>query len=78
MTSAIPWVLSCWTLVTMWLAGNGTRWAWVSGLASQFLWLTFAWMIEAWGLMPLSVALIFVYARNYRRAALESVAEEGE
>lgn len=73
MAEIIPWVLSCWTLITMWLAGNQTRWAWASGLASQFLWLAFAWMYEAWGLMPLSFALMAVYARNFRKWRAEAL-----
>lgn len=63
----IPWVLSSWTLMTMWLAGNKSSWAWVSGLTSQFLWLAFNITYEAWGLIPLSFALMFVYSRNLRK-----------
>lgn len=68
----VPWVLSGWTLVTMWLAGNGTKWAWISGMLSHFLWLFFAYRIEAYGLMPLSIALVFVYSRNLRKWAAAS------
>lgn len=60
----IPWILAAWTIWSMWLAGNKSPWAWYSGIASQGLWLYFDWRVEAWGLMPLSVVLTIVYARN--------------
>ena len=67
MLSAIPWVLSAWTLGTMWMAGNKSQWAWVSGMASQGLWAVFAVSVEAWGLLPLPIALSVIYARNLRK-----------
>lgn len=60
----LPWVLSCTTLTVMWLAGN-RRWeAWALGLASQALWVWFAAATRAYGLLPMSLFLIVVYARN--------------
>ena len=63
----LPWLLSCWTVVTMTLAGNKSVWAWRSGIASQGLWLVFDYHVEAWGLMPLAVVLTAVYYRNLRK-----------
>ena len=45
----------------MWLAGNQNRAAWMLGLLNQAFWLMFIVMYEAWGLLPLAVALTFVY-----------------
>lgn len=67
MRQIIPLLLSLFTLLGMWLAGNKDRRAWVVGLFNQFLWITFAVMFEAWGLLPLSLALVIVYARNLIR-----------
>jgi hypothetical protein len=63
---ALPWVLSCTTLTTMWLAGNKSAWAWRLGLASQALWGWWIVATEAWGLLPMTCALVVVYARNLR------------
>lgn len=60
----LDWVLSAGTLTMMWLAGNRNPWAWRIGLANQVLWTTFAVQKEAWGLLPLTAALVVVYARN--------------
>jgi hypothetical protein len=60
----IPWILSCVTLTAMWLLGNKHIAGWVLGLANQVLWVMFIAMYEAWGLLPLSLALTVVYVRN--------------
>lgn len=61
---AIPLTLSVITLWMMWQIGNVRYWAWIVGLANQGLWLTFIVVFEAWGLLPLSVALVVTYTRN--------------
>lgn len=55
------------TLVGMWLAGSGDWRGWAVGLANQVLWLGFIFTFGAWGLLPLSAALIVVYGRNLAR-----------
>lgn len=67
MRQILPLLLSLFTLIGMWLAGNKDRRAWIVGLGNQFLWITFALMFKAWGLLPLSLALIVVYTRNLIR-----------
>lgn len=67
MRQLIPLATSVVTLVGMWLAGNKDWRAWVVGLSSQSLWLTFIIMFEAWGLLPLCGALVIVYTRNLLR-----------
>ena len=62
----LPWVLSCLTLATMWLAGSKNIWAWYIGIPSQGLWLILDIHYQAWGLIPIAVALTFIYARNLR------------
>lgn len=64
MRQAIPLATSLGTLLGMYLAGS-KRWeGWAVGLANQALWLWFIVQFEAWGLLPLLVALVFVYTRN--------------
>lgn len=63
----VAYVLSAITLVTMWQAGNRRWWAWLLGLVNQGLWFTTIVLFGVWGLLPLTVALTFVYARNLLR-----------
>jgi hypothetical protein len=55
------------------LAGNRNRWAWAFGLGNQALWLGWILAAEAWGLLPMNLALWLVYARNHLlwRSALQ-------
>lgn len=66
MITLLPWLLSLGTLLVMWWAGDGRQRAWVLGLALQPLWIAFAIAVDAYGLIPLSLALMVVYARNLR------------
>lgn len=63
----IPLITSAVTLLTMWLAGSKKSAAWLLGIANQGLWAWFIIVFEAWGLIPLSVCLTVIYARNYFR-----------
>ena len=63
----LPFATGCMTLVAMWLAGSRRALGWAVGLANQGLWLAFIVSFEAWGLLPLTVALTVVYARNLHR-----------
>jgi hypothetical protein len=66
MIQLIPLVTSLVTIVQMWAAGSHKVWAWPLGLANQVLWFAFIVTFEAWGLLPLMLALIVVYTRNWR------------
>ena len=61
----LPWLLSAITIYTMWQAGNKNRFTWLIGGLNQFLW--FAWIvsISAWGLLPMNLAMVVIYARNH-------------
>ena len=61
---ALQWILSMGTLTVMWLAGDKRPLAWVIGLPLQALWTTWALMIGAYGLLPVTIGLLLVYARN--------------
>lgn len=52
------------TLFAMWVIGAKKWYGWAMGLANQALWVTFAVLFKAWGLLPLTAALIVVYSRN--------------
>lgn len=61
----LPWALSANTLFFNLAVGQHDARGWAFALAGQAVW--FVWVIadRAWGLLPLTVALTFVYARNY-------------
>ena len=61
----LPWLLSAITIYSMLLAGNKKKSAWLVGLINQFLWLIWIVASNAWGLLPMNVALWVVYFRNY-------------
>jgi hypothetical protein len=67
MKQLIPLATSVGTLLMMWLAGSKRVVAWKVGLANQVLWVWFIVAFEAWGLIPLTLALTFTYARNLVR-----------
>jgi hypothetical protein len=47
----------------MWLVGQKRSIGWAVGLANQVVWVTFAVVYAAWGLLPLSAALTVIYVR---------------
>ena len=61
----LPWLLSIITIYMTILAGNKSRYAWAVGLFAQALWLVWILAAEAWGLVPMNLALWVVYARNH-------------
>lgn len=64
MKQILPLVTSSVTVYNMYLAGNKDYRAWVFGLLNQILWLAFIISFAAWGLLPLTIALTFMYTRN--------------
>lgn len=61
----LPWLLSAVTIWMNLMAGNKHRLAWVIGLGNQALWLFWIVVAEAWGFLPMNLALWAVYARNH-------------
>lgn len=61
----LPWLLSLNTIVMNIMVGNKNKWSWALGLAGQVLWLVWILMVEAWGLIPLNLALWVIYIRNH-------------
>jgi len=57
----------------MWVVGNRSWKGWAIGLGNQALWLVFIFAFQAWGLLPLSLALIVTYSRNLIRWRREAV-----
>lgn len=53
------------TLASMWMAGNERAFGWIIGMLNQVIWFVFILVFGAWGLLPLNIALVFVYGRNY-------------
>jgi nicotinamide riboside transporter PnuC len=74
-TAWIPWATSAGTLLAMWLAGNGDKRAWIVGLLNQGLWFALIFTTDTYGLLPLAIALVVIYARNlikWKRGALDA------
>jgi hypothetical protein len=65
----LPWLLSVITIYTMFLAGDRKSYTWLVGLANQALWLVWIIASSAWGLLPMNLALWFVYGRNHLKWA---------
>lgn len=61
----LPYLLSAITIYTMLLAGNKRKHAWAIGLLNQFLWLVWIFLMQAWGLLPMNIALWVIYGRNH-------------
>ena len=61
----LPYILSAITIYTMFLAGGKKRYTWIVGLVNQALWLWYIISIQAWGLLPMNIALWIVYTRNH-------------
>lgn len=60
----LPWATSAGTLLGMWLLAQKRSVGWIVGLVNQVLWVTFAITFKAWGLLPLTLALIFIYTKG--------------
>lgn len=73
MRQAIALATSVVTLWGMWVIGNHSWKGWAIGLGNQALWLLFIVSFGAWGLLPLSLALIVTYTRNLLRWRRESI-----
>lgn len=73
MRQAIPLFLSAVALWMMWQAGNHRAYAWIVGLLNQGAWFVFIVVFDAWGLLPLNVALVFTYGRNFLKWRKERI-----
>ena len=63
----MDWVLSVTTIAGMWLVGNKCNVGNGILIVNQFLWAWFAVSTDNQGLLPLAIALFFVFLRNYRK-----------
>ena len=67
MTEYVPWILSAFTCLNIWLVGSKRREGFVVGLVAQPIWLAFDWHVGAYGLMPLALVLGWLYVRGWRK-----------
>ena len=63
----LPYLLSAITIYSMFLAGDRKRSAWIVGLVNQLLWLIWIFASASYGLLPMNIALWFVYFRNLKK-----------
>ena len=68
----IPWITSAATLLAVWLNGRNVRLSWKISLLNQAIWLVFIVTYDAWGLLPLTLALSAIFARHLRRTRCAS------
>ena len=61
----LPWLLSACSLLMSVLTGNLWRYAWLFGLGIQCLWLIWIYAAQAYGFLPLCLALFVIYTRNH-------------
>lgn len=55
---ALAYVLSAFTLVNLWLAGNLNKWTWVVGIIGQFLRFFYIVGTQQWGLLVGAIGMI--------------------
>lgn len=68
----LPWLLSVLSLLMSVLTGNKHRHAWLFGLGIQCLWLIWIFAAQAYGFLPLCIALFVIYTRNHFKWAKEA------
>ena len=61
------WIMSGFTIIIMWFAGNKNKKTWVLGLINQILWFYLIFDKHLYGLLPMTTALVFIYLRNMRK-----------
>lgn len=61
----LPWLLSALTIWMTLLAGAKHPSSWLVGLGNNALWLVWICATQAWGLVPMNLALWIVYLRNH-------------
>lgn len=61
----LPWLLSIITIYMTILAGNKHKNAWIVGLINQALWTLWIITTKTHGLLPMNIALWFLYGRNH-------------
>ena len=55
------------TLLTMWALAEKKRWGFKVGLLNQVCWLSITVMEGVWGLLPLTVAITWIYWKGLRK-----------
>lgn len=68
----MDWLTGIGTLTAMELIGRKMWQGWLVGLANQVFWLSLIYQRELWGLLPLTLILIWRYVvalRKWRREA---------
>ncbi len=81
LVTILPWILSAVTIWMTVLAGNRHPSAWLIGISNQVLWLVWIVLTGTWGLIPMNLALWFVYVRNQNKWMFrdtEAAAQEPE
>ena len=59
-------VLAFTGLFGMYLAGRGSSWGWVLGIADEVLWIVYAVVTGQWAFCLSAMAYGWVYSRNLR------------
>ena len=68
---ALPWTVSFFTIIMLWLTGNKRIEGWIVGILCQVLWFMYIFSTKEWGLMPLNIASWFIVVRNAMKSKKE-------
>lgn len=58
------WVMSAMSVLMLWQMGNKSKYAPVTGLVNQIMWIVYVIGTQQWGLMPGVIAFTVVHTRN--------------
>lgn len=58
------YILSAFSLVSLWLMGNKSKYGPIVGLANQILWVIYAINLEEYGLLIGVIAYTIIHIRN--------------
>lgn len=63
----LPWALSAITIWMLVMTGNKDKKGWALGALNQVLWAVWIFYSHSWGLLPITIAMVVVSLRNYRK-----------
>ena len=63
-TEYMDWIVGFTTLISVELMIRRKWYAWVTAILNQFVWLTYIYYEDQWGLLPLNIALFIMNTRG--------------
>jgi hypothetical protein len=66
-TNTFSYILSAFSLISLWLMGNKSIWGIRVGLLNQVLWIVYALMLKQYGLLIGVFAYTIIHIRNLEK-----------